>query len=184
MMLELNEVLIDGEPRTLTMMAHEGQLTCLTGGTPARRLRWLHAMLGFDPVVSGYISIDGEPLEPATYSLLRPLMAFAPAELPVQGEIVTYEPPTVQDVFALKANRELPISNGILTEEMKRTGMTGEQARLLAVAVLLDRPVLLVDSPSAASADYLHRQAAAGRSVVAATDDPVVMRVADGIVEL
>ena len=65
-MLELNEVLIEGESRTLSMMAHEGQITCLTGDTPERLTRWLCCMMGFERVQSGFVSIDGEPMPTPT----------------------------------------------------------------------------------------------------------------------
>lgn len=186
-MLELNDVLLRGEPRTLSMMAREGQLTCLTrtsavlADTP---VRWLHAMMGFEPVVAGFISIDGEPLTPRSAAKMRRLMAFAPNALETVGEINVYEPPSVQDVFSLKANCQLAISNGLLAEEMRRTGITGAKAQLLAVAGLLNRHILLVDRPLAGSLSYLHQQAGAGKIVVITSNDNDVVRGADNVVEL
>jgi ABC-type thiamine transport system ATPase subunit len=91
----------------------------------------------------------------------------------------------VQDVFALKDNREAAISNGLLAEEMKRTGaLSPMKAQLLAVAVLRQRPILLVDEPEPASAGYLQRLAADGRTVVVASSDDTIMNMADMIVEL
>ena len=80
--------------------------------------------------------------------------------------------------------RELSISNGLLSEEMKRTGTTGVRARLLAVAVLLKRPILLVDHPDASSADYLRQQAQQGRIVIVLSDDQTVIWASDNVVEL
>ena len=178
-MLELNDVLIRGEQSTLSMMAREGQLTCLVGGS----VRWLHAILGFEPVVSGFISIDGEPLTPRSAVAMRRLMAFVPDSLDAVGQINVYDPPSVQDVFALKANRQQAISNGLLSEEMKRTGTTGIKAQLLAVAVLLNRRLLLIDRPDVASLPYLRRQADAGRIVIVCSSDDAVIAAADNVVE-
>ena len=183
-MLELNEVLLSGEERTLSLMARAGQMTCLVGATRQRRSRWLMAMLGLEPVRMGFISVDGEPLTPATVGLLRPLMGYVPDRLQAEGEVVSYEPPTVQDVFRLRANRHLPISNGILAEEMRRTGADADEARRLAVAVLLGRPILLVDHPSAAVLPYLKDQARSGRTVIVATDEAAVINAADLVVEI
>ena len=183
-MLELNEVLLSGEERTLSLMAEAGQTTCLVGGTRRRRQRWLLAMLGLEPVQVGYISVDGEPLNRATAGALRALMGYVPDGLRTEGQVVSYEPPTVQDVFQLRANRHLPISNGLLAEEMRRTGLPADEARWLAVAVLLGRPILLVDHPSAAAADYLRLQAREGHTVVFATDDEVLWRTADKVIEI
>ena len=186
MMLELNEVLIEGVHRTLSLMAKAGELTCLTGGTAAQRTRWLLAMQGFENVTNGYISIDGEPLTPHSSRAFRKLMAYAPAQLCPQGEVTVYEPPSVQDVFSLKANRELPISNGILGEEMRRVGgnQTESRVQLIAVAALLNKPVLMVDDPPVQAGDYLREWARQGRIVVAASNDEEVLKKADVIVEL
>ena len=75
-MLELNDVLIEGESHTLSLMAYERQITCVVGSA-----RWLYAMMGFEPVTAGFISIDGEPLTPKTAQALRRQMAFAPRRL-------------------------------------------------------------------------------------------------------
>ena len=184
-MLELNDVLVEEAEKTVSMMARERQVTCLTGGDERIRTRLLLAMLGLAAVKSGFVSIDGEPLEPRTVGLFRSMMAYAPADLKADGEVVVYEPPSVQDVFALKDNREVAISNGLLAEEIKRTGASSPmKAQLLAVAVLRQRPILLVDEPDPASAGYLHRLAAEGRTVVVASSDDTIMNMADIIVEL
>ena len=39
MTLELNNVLIEGETRPLSLMAHTGKMTCMTGGSCERRTR-------------------------------------------------------------------------------------------------------------------------------------------------
>ena len=185
MILELNEVLLKGEPHTLSLIARTGQLACLAGGTPARRLRWLRAIQGFECVSNGFISIDGEPLSPRSLPVFRQLIAYAPQSLLPVGEVDVLPPPSVQDIFHLKANRERPISNGILTEEMRR--IAGEHAaddprtRLLAVAVLLNKPILLVDSPSVEALPYLLEQAAKGKAVIAATDAPAYQEAADSL---
>lgn len=186
MTLELNEVLIDGMERTLSMMAESGELTCLTGGTPSQRTLWLLAMQGFEPVRHGFISIDGEPLTPRSSHMFRSLMAYAPARLCALGEVTKYEPPSIQDVFSLHANRDLPISNGILGEEMRRIGTNSDDSRLqlIAVASLLNKPIMMVDNPPAVAGDYLKDWASKGRIVVATSDDEDFLKSADVVVEL
>lgn len=184
-MVELNEVLLTNAEHTLTARAMDGRVTCITGGTSFWRSRWLEAIMGFEFPQRGFISIDGEPLTPSTVMELRSLMAYVPACLEDEGEVVVYEAPSVQDVFSLKANRNLPISNGILAEEHRRTGDDGSQGQLLAVAVLLKKPILLVDSPSVASVDYLLHQAySEGRTVIVASDDSAILEKADNVVEI
>lgn len=186
MTLELNEVLLEGEPRTLSLMAKEGRVTCLTGGTEERLTRYLWAMMGFGMVKNGYVSIEGEPLTTSSASILRRMMAFAPARLSSLGEIRSYEPPTVQDVFNLRINRSLPISNGILAEEVRRVApeTDDERVQLLAVASLLNRPLLLVDNPLPSSLAYLRGKAAEGRTVIIASRNKNVVFGSDVFFEI
>jgi ABC-type branched-subunit amino acid transport system ATPase component len=186
MMLELNEVLVEGEPQTLSLMAKAGEMTCLTGGSAERRTRWLLAMLGFQSVTHGYISIDGEPLTPASSAVFRSLIAYAPSRLCKLGEVVSYEPPSVQDVFSLKTNRELPISNGILGEEMRRVGadISDPRVQLLAVAVLLNKPILLVDNPPVLAGGYLKNLSATGKLVLITSVERELLALSDNILEI
>lgn len=184
-MLELNDVLLKGEPQTVSMMASEGQLTCITGGTAEQRTQWLYGILGFVPVLGGFISIDGEPLTPATASVFRQQMAYVPKSLRAEGQVRRFEPPTVQDILDLKENRHLTVTTGQLNREIKMMGLSDdEQAQWLALAVLRDRPVLLVDTPSPDCFAYLKEQASQGRVVVVTSDDEVYRSSSDVVVEL
>ena len=168
MILELNDVLTENESHTLSFMANSGELMCITGGTAASRTR------------------DGEPLTERTAQSFRELMAYAPERLTTLGEVTKYEPPTVQDVFSLKANRDIPISNGILGEEMRRTGadVSDERVQLLAVAVLLDKKILLVDNPPKETSGYLKNLAKQGKVVVVTSDEDEIISAADQVVEI
>ena len=176
-MLELNDVLIRGESHTLSLMARERQITCLVGGS-----QWLYAMLGFEPVVAGFISIDGEPLTPKTAAVLRRQMAFAPRRRDDVGELVRYDAPTADDVFSLRANRQC--SADALEEETALTGATNvQQARLLAIAVMLQRPILLVEEPEPTMLPYLRKLAMSGRIIIVCSTDNSVINAADNVVD-
>ena len=183
-MLELNDVVVEGASKTVSMMAKEGEVTCLTGDSREVRSHLLLAMLGLSPVRSGFISIDGEPLNRQTVKTLRKMMAYVPEELVADGEVTVYEPPTVQEVFEWKENRDAAISNGLLEEEIRRAMAPREKAQLLAVAVLRKRPILLVDQPHVLSADYLRQQARDGHIVIVSSDDEDILRVSDNVIEL
>lgn len=186
MMLELNEVLLEGEPQTLSLMAMEGCVTCLTGGTPMRLTRWLHVLMGLDEVKAGFVCIDGEPFMERSVQALRRYMAYAPARLEPVGQVHVWNPPTVQDVFSLRENRNLSISNGILGEEMRHIAAdtSDPRVRLLAVAALLNRPILLVDNPPASAARYLCEKAGKGMTVVVASCDDAILQVAKEVVTI
>lgn len=184
MFLELNDVLVEQAEKTVAMIAQQGQVTCLTGGQDSVRTNLLLAMMGLMPVKSGWVNMDGEPLESRHADAFRQQMAYAPAALTEAGCITRYEAPSVQQLFELKANRDLPISNGLLAEEMRRTGASEMKARLLAVAVLRQKPVLLVDQPDEASADYLRQWARAGHVVVVSSHHYGIVSAADHVVEI
>jgi hypothetical protein len=132
------------------------------------------------------VSIDGEPLTDDNTATFRQLIGYSPKRLEEAGNVRKFQPPSVQHVFLLKANREQRISNGILGEEMRRISTTDDynNIRLLAVAVLLNRPILLVDSPIPDAAAYLRTQARKGKVVVVATDNQTILSACDNIVEL
>lgn len=186
MTFELNQVLIEGEKETFSLIAHDGQLTCITGGNARRRKSWLLAMMGFLPVRQGYISIDGEPLTEQAAPVFRQLIAYAPERLEATGLQGKYEAPSVQEVFHLRSNRNQSISNGILGQEMRRIAAdtSHPSVRLLAVAGLLGKPILLADSPLACAAGYLRQTAAAGKVVVVTSTEPQILEASNSIVEL
>ncbi len=185
-MLELNDVLLQGEHHTLSLMAAEGRLTCIVDGS-----RWLQAMLGFEPIVAGFISIDGEPLTAQNAASMRRMMAFVPHSLDDMGSITVYKAPTAAEVLGLRANHgcladihaDRTTLADALQQEQALTGLTGQQSQLLALAVLLHRPILLVDRPAPSALPYLHRQAEAGSIVIVATTDETIIGEADTVVE-
>ena len=182
MSIEFNEVSLSGEDYTLSLLAEEGCLTSITGGTAARRTRWLHVLMGFEAPVTGYVCVDGEPLAGGCIAHLRKNIAFAPSDLFTVGCIVPYEPPTADDVLALRRNRRLGLTVADVEAEAARTGATGKKAELLALATLRRKAVVVVDSPMGGSAAYLHSLAAQeGSTVIAATDDSAVIALADKI---
>lgn len=185
-MLELNQVLLEGERQTLSLMAFAGEVTTLTGGSAEHLSRWLAAVMGFATVLNGYISIDGEPLSSRSAPVFRRLMAYAPARLVRLGEVKFYEPPTVQDIFGLQVNRELPISNGILGEEIRKIGVdpSDERVQLIAVASLLNKPVLLIDNPPVGAMGYLRQLAVKGRVVLLTSNEREVLAASDKVVEV
>lgn len=170
-MLELNKVRLKAYPFSFTLMAPGGQLTVLNVESHVAHSLF-SAILGFEQPVEGFISIDGEPFTRSTVRALRRQMAWVPSSLEAVGGIAPLQPPTVQDIFALRANRGLSISNGMLAEEVRKTGGQGIKATLLATGVLLRRPILLVEEPQAASAQYLLQQAEQGTAVIVGTQDP------------
>ncbi len=184
--LEFNQVLIEGYKQTISLMAEAGAVTTLTGNSSENLTACLLAIMGFSNILNGSICIDGEPLAGRASLFFRKQIAYAPKGLRKLGEVITYDPPSVQDIFNLKVNQDLPISNGILSEEIRKVGVDpdNEQGQLIAVASLLEKPIMLVDNPPLESMNYFLQLASKGRIVVLASNNPGVLSASNKIVEL
>jgi len=186
MIFELNNAVLDVSRHPLSLMATEGQLTCLTGSEPALLTRWLMAMMGFESVAGGFICIDGEPLSADTAPAFRQLMAYAPARLERVGELEPQEPPSPETVFHLRRNRNQPITDAVLAAEIRRIGDhdNNPQVQLLAVAALLGTPIVVADQPTPVAATYLRSLADSGRLLLVATHDEAILNEADQIISV
>lgn len=81
MMIELHNVTIGQQIRSLSMTVESGQLVCITGRQGSGKTTLLRAMLGLLPVSEGHISIDGELLTPQSAPYFRRMMAYVPQHL-------------------------------------------------------------------------------------------------------
>jgi ABC-type cobalamin/Fe3+-siderophores transport system ATPase subunit len=80
-MLELHNVTIGQQIRSLSMALSDGQLVNITGQKGSGKTTLLRALLGFIPVDGGHISIDGELLTPLSAPYFRRQMAYVPQYL-------------------------------------------------------------------------------------------------------
>ncbi len=183
--LELNQILLEGARQTLSLLAEAGEVTTLTGEDSEALSRYLLAIAGFSNVLNGNICIDGEPLTAFSADFFRQQMAYAPADLHAEGEIVSYEPPSVQDIFRLRANRALSVSDDILNEEISKLGgaASDRQMQLIAAAALLETPILLIEDPPVSAMPYLRKLAATGRIVLLTSNKPEILAASDKIEE-
>ena len=83
MMLELRNISVGGRIRGLSLTVNDGQMACISGEKGSGKTTLLRAVLGFIPVESGHISIDGELLTPRSASYFRRQMAYVPQYLSV-----------------------------------------------------------------------------------------------------
>ena len=81
MMLELHNVTIGQQIRSLSMALSDGQLVNITGQQGSGKTTLLRALLGFIPVDGGHIIIDGELLTPMSAPYFRRQMAYVPQHL-------------------------------------------------------------------------------------------------------
>lgn len=81
MMLEMHQVTIGQQIVKLSMVVNDGKIACITGAHGAGKTTLLRAVLGFIPVDSGFISIDGELLTPQSAPYFRKQTAYVPQHL-------------------------------------------------------------------------------------------------------
>ena len=80
-MLELLDVKIGQLIRSLSLAIGDGQQLSIVGPTGSGKTTLLRAILGFIPIDSGCISIDGEMLTPLSAPYFRKQMAYVPQRL-------------------------------------------------------------------------------------------------------
>ena len=65
----------------LSFMARDGQLTCITGPEGSGKTTLLRTLMGFLPVSSGFVSVDGELLTVKSSQAFRKLMVYLPQQI-------------------------------------------------------------------------------------------------------
>lgn len=152
MILELLDVNIGQLIRSLSLAIGDGQQLSIMGPTGSGKSTLLRAILGFIPIDSGYISIDGELLTPLSAPYFRKQMAYVP--------------------------QRLSLPKGYRGMGLERWDDLSDDERyllLLGNAVKTDKPMLIVDEPlqplsekNRERADRLLQEAAGqGKTIVA-----------------
>ncbi|WP_291529327.1 ABC transporter ATP-binding protein [Bacteroides sp. UBA939] len=143
------------------MQLYEGEIACISGQSGKGKTSLLNAILGFVPLRMGDIIVNGVRLEKPTIDLIRRQVAWIPQELVLPSEWVRE---MVQLPFNLKANRATPFSMEKLLDCFEELGLEkdlydkrvnevsgGQRQRIMiAVAIMMQKPLLVVDEPTSA----------------------------------
>ena len=139
----------------------KGQLVCLMGESGCGKTSVLRALLGFVPVSSGRIWMEGDELSLHTVHHIRHITAYVPQELALPSEWVSE---MVRLPFELKANQHIRFEEEKLFQYWDMLGLSrdlyqskvcrisgGQRQRImLAAAAMLDKDILLIDEPTSA----------------------------------
>ena len=180
------EVLFSG----FEMKLEKGETACIVGQSGCGKTSLLNAVMGFVPLYEGTIKVGGTLLDKSTIDLVRRQIAWIPQELALPFEWVKE---MVSLPFELKVNRSVPFSEERLFMCFDELGLEHElyfkrvnevsggqrQRIMLAVAALLNKPLLVIDEPTSAldtgSTDkvlaFFRRQAEKGAAVLAVSHD-------------
>ena len=180
------EVLFSG----FEMKLEKGETACIVGQSGCGKTSLLNAVMGFVPLYEGTIKVGGTLLDKSTIDLVRRQIAWIPQELALPFEWVKE---MVSLPFELKVNRSVPFSEERLFMCFDELGLehelyfkrvnevsSGQRQRImLAVAALLNKPLIVIDEPTSAldtgSTDkvlaFFRRQAEKGAAVLAVSHD-------------
>lgn len=180
------EVLFSG----FEMKLEKGETACIVGQSGCGKTSLLNAVMGFVPLYEGTIKVGGTLLDKSTIDLVRRQIAWIPQELALPFEWVKE---MVSLPFELKVNRSVPFSEERLFMCFDELGLEHElyfkrvnevsggqrQRIMLAVAALLNKPLIVIDEPTSAldtgSTDkvlaFFRRQAEKGAAVLAISHD-------------
>lgn len=185
------------------MHLHKGETACIAGQSGRGKTSLLNAIMGFVTLQKGSIRVGGTELSKTTIDAIRRQIAWIPQELALPSEWVKE---MVQLPFGLKANRNCAFSEERLFACFDQLGLDKELYRkrvgevsggqrqriMIAVAALLQKPLIIVDEPTSALdsgstgkvVDFLCRQAEKGTSVLAVSHDKTFANGCDQIIEL
>ena len=172
-MLELKDATLTVNGRTffhrLSLMAQDGQMTCVTGAEGCGKTSLVLAMLGLLPLDEGLVSVDGELMTPLSAPVFRRLMAYVPQKRPVtvsQTEVDTEGLETVWSPY----NR-------------RRTQLTAIDEHL-DVAPMAQKRIVIVDAPDVALLGTLKSLSNSGHTVVVTSQREEYLNQSDKILTL
>ena len=180
------EVLFSG----FNMKLVRGERACIVGQSGCGKTSLLNAVMGFVPLKEGSVRVGETLLDRSTIDSVRRQIAWIPQELALPFEWVKE---MVALPFGLKVNRSVPFSEERLFACFDELGLEHElytkrvnevsggqrQRIMLAVAAMLNKPLIIIDEPtSALDADstgrvlsFFRRQAERGTAVLAVSHD-------------
>ena len=172
-MLELKDATLTADGRrlftNLSLMAQDGQLTCITGPAGAGKTALLHVMLGFATLDDGLVSVDGELLTPRSAPAFRRLMAYLPQRRPVTIEQTEADTSGLETVWAPHNGRRYQLTP--IDEH-------------LDVPPAASKPIVIADDPDPSLLGMLKAAVAAGRTVVVASQAADILAQSDKIITL
>ena len=177
----------------LSFMARDGQLTCITGSEGSGKTTLIRTLMGFLPVSSGFVSVDGELLTVRSAHAFRTMMAYLPQQMQMLRNHLSPD----SCLHAYEAD-EYGVWNALMPsaiEERSPASLSPEEIFQLAQKTLegaKDKPIVIADEPAALLTSefslqmlqLLRSQADAGKTVLIASRKQQLVAYADQVINL
>ena len=193
-MLEIKNGILSGVeyPATsadINFSVDAGEMLCIYRTQDDYVTAIIRSMLGLQPLKSGFITVDGDVVDASSAAYFRNMFSYVPHDLDMPLDKIT-------DVLPSPFETDKRITKKILKGELDRFGIDAAvldsdynklpkyvtQLILIIVAVLSDRPYLIIDKLySEITANilmpYLNDYATEGHSVIIVSDDEDIRRI-------
>ena len=195
-MLEVKDATIAFEGRILatglSFMARDGQITCVTGPEGSGKTTLLRTLMGFLPVSSGFVSVDGELLTVKSSQAFRRMMAYLPQQIQsLRHQLIPVEAPVCEA-------EEYGVWNALLPgaiEAVEPAPLSPEEIFQLAEQTLQEtsgKQIIIADEPAALLTpelalrllQLLRNLADDGKTVLIASRRSLLVEHADLIIEM
>lgn len=187
-----------------SMAAPDSTLTAICGRQGCGKTALIETLMGLRPLAKGYMSVDGELLQPATAVFFRSRMAYVPQTLQAPGQLTANELLLLYADCSKRSHQTLrkddvqqlwpalQLDDALWTSPLYRLSASEQRCILLSFALGAHRSVLVADDPTGGLDDalshvvtrLLSQYAVLGHTVLVATSDPVLVGVAHHLVSL
>lgn len=195
-MLEFKDATIKVGERVLverlSLIAKDGELTCVTGPEGSGKTTLLRTLMGFLPVNEGFVSVDGELLTIHSAHAFRKMMVYLPQQMQLLAHQLREPEPLEPEV------EEYVVWNGVLPLVIKQVTpepLNAEEIMMLAEKTLSEangKSIVIADEPTSLLSpeltmrmiQLLRQQAEMGKTVLVASRKPQVVDYADKVIRL
>lgn len=195
-MLEFKDATIKVGERVLverlSLIAKDGELTCVTGPEGSGKTTLLRTLMGFLPVNEGFVSVDGELLTIHSAHAFRKMMVYLPQQMQLLAHQLREPEPLEPEA------EEYVVWNGVLPLVIKQVApepLNAEKIMMLAEKTLSEangKSIVIADEPTSLLSpeltmrmiQLLRQQAEMGKTVLVASRKPQVVDYADKVIRL
>ena len=177
--------------KNLSLIAPDGEVTCITGSEGSGKTTFLHTLMGFIPVSEGFVSVDGELLTVNSAPAFRRFMCYLPQNIdmlryqlyPMETKLVKPDEYGVWNEV-LPSPEEIPENKPLSPEEIFNLASK-------TITEASDRPILIADEPAShltpelaiQMLQLLQQQAAQGKCVLIASRNPQLVAYANRVID-